>query len=489
MPPKMQVETLNLHDTRFVIVLLRDLIRSWCVKQIVSKLTVVCLTAGAVSSCAWISLDGDSSPHSKKVLSVAVPADPIPAATKPLPIPPLIRESPRQQPRKLPRQVEQSLLPQQSPVPEKPAPVIPLGSPRPAGVNSIYESHDSTLETVADQSALVYDQTHVTEDVTWRGTVIVRGYVVVAPQATLRLEPGTVVRFAKSAVGGGSLPRLVVQGRIQASGTAELPIVLTSGRSRPARGDWGGILLVSSEKRNTLEQCRIEFASAGIESLFSTIALKDVSISGSRTGLLMRDSVVLISAGKITESETAIESHDSELEMRDAVLSACQSGIIMNRTAAALSSLKIIDNQLIGIAAEECRVKISSGILSRNGAGARFTGGEGQITGTRFSGNRLTALQLAAARIKLQRCSFTDNRQDALRLEDGRALIWGNVFSGNAGYNLYNAGHETVAALQNWWGSAERSAITEKIHDAARDPHSGTVELFPWLIEKPQHLP
>jgi len=459
------------------------------VKQMVSKFMAACLTAVSLSSCAWLSLDGDSSPHSKKVISVSVPADPIPAVVKPLPIPPPIQETTRQQPRKIPRQVEQSLLPQQPPVPEKTAPAIPLGPARPAGVHSFFESRDTNREAAADQSALVYDQAHVTEDVTWRGTVIVRGYVVVAPQATLRLEPGTIVRFAGSAEGGGSPARLVVQGRIQAGGTAELPIVLTSGRSKPARGDWGGILLVSSEKRNTLEQCRIEYAAAGIEALYSTITLKDVSISGSHSGLLMRDSVVQMSGGKISQSETAIESHDSEFEVRDATLAACQSGMVMNRSAFALSSAKILDNQLIGIAAEDCRVKISSGDLSRNGAGARFKGGEGQIVGTRFSGNRLTALQLAGARIKLQRCSFTDNRQDALRLEDGRALVWGNIFSGNTGYNLYNAAHETVTALQNWWGSTEPSAITEKIHDAARDPRSGPVQLFPWLNERPQHLP
>lgn len=463
--------------------------RSWCVKQIVGKFLIVSLTAIGLSSCAWLSLDGDSSPHSKKVISVSVPADPIPAVVKPLPISAPGQESPRQQSRKLPRQVEQSLLPQQPPVLDKSVPPIPFTPARPAGTPSFFESRDNTLETAAGQSATVYDQAYFTEDVTWRGTVIVKDYVVVAPQATLRLEPGTVVRFAGSADSGGSSPRLIVQGRIQASGTAELPIVLTSGRSRPARGDWGGILLVSSEKRNTLEQCRIEYAAAGIEALYSTIALKAVSISHSHTGLLMRDSVVQMSGGRIGESETAIESHDSEFEVRDASLSASQSGMVMSRSAAAISSVKIIDNQLIGIAAEECRIKITSGDVSGNGAGARFKGGEGQITGTRFSGNRLTALHFSGARIKLQRCSFTDNRQDALRLEDGRALVWGNVFSGNNGYNLYNAGHETVVALQNWWGSAELSVIKGKIYDSARVPASGPVQLFPWLNEKPQHLP
>jgi hypothetical protein len=238
-----------------------------------------------------------------------------------------------------------------------------------------------------------------------------------------------------------------------------------------------------------LEQCRIEYASAGIESVFSTISLKAVSITRTTIGMLMRDSVVQMTSGTVTESETGIEAHDSEFELRDTSVSACQSGIIMNRSAVGISSVKISDNQLIGVSSEDCRIKITSGEVSGNAAGARLKGGEGQILGTCFSGNRATALHISGSRIKVQRCGFIDNSQDALRLEDGRALVVGNAFSGNKGFNLYNAGRENVVALQNWWGSAERLTILQKIYDVVRDPRLGAVQLFPWLIENPRQLP
>ena len=91
--------------------------------------------------------------------------------------------------------------------------------------------------------------------------------------------------------------------------------------------------------------------------------------------------------------------------------------------------------------------------------------------------------------MKVQRCQFADNSRDAIRLEDSRSLISGNAFSANKGFNLYNAGRENVNALLNWWGAAEQSAISQKIHDTVRDPNSGTVQFFPWLSEKPALMP
>ncbi len=136
----------------------------------------------------------------------------------------------------------------------------------------------TTISLAAEPgTTVVYDGAVLTEDVTWRGSILVKGFVVVAPQATLRIDPGTVVRFAATAA--QQLPNLVVQGRLHAAGTGERPIMLTSDRSRPARGAWGGIVLLSTEKRNLLEHCRIEYAETGIDLRFSTITLKTVSIT------------------------------------------------------------------------------------------------------------------------------------------------------------------------------------------------------------------
>ena len=345
----------------------------------------------------------------------------------------------------------------------------------------------TTTSLAAEQATVVYDGAVLSEDATWRGSVLVNGYVVVAPHATLRIEPGTIIRFAATAA--QQLPSLIVQGRIQAVGSPEQPIILSSGRTTPVRGSWGGVVFLSTEKRNLLEQCRIEYAETGIDVRSSTVALKDVSIVKARTALLSHDGVVQITGGLVSEAETGIEIYNSEFDGRDTAVTSCQSGFVLKKSAVVLTSLKIANNVNIGLEAEDCRIKITGGEFSGNGLGARIKGGEGQMVQSRFHKNRLTALHLIGAQIKIQRCLFLENLQDALRTEDGGALLLNNGFSSNGGYNLYNAGHEAVSARLNWWGTVDPVLIEQNISGANRDKNSGGADVFPWLREKPPLMP
>ena len=345
----------------------------------------------------------------------------------------------------------------------------------------------TTISMAAEPATAVYDGKVLTEDVTWRGSILVRGFVVVAPQATLRIEPGTVVRFAASAA--QQLPNLVVQGRLHAAGTPERPIVLTSDRPGPVRGSWGGIVLLSTEKRNLLERCRIEYAETGIDVRFSTIALKGVSIVQAQTALLSHDGVVQMTGSTVSDSETGIEIYNSEFEGRDTTVDSCQRGYVLYKSAVVLASSKITNNRQTGFEADECRIKITGGEFSGNVLGARIEGGEGQIVMSLFLRNRQTALHLSGSRIKIQRCLFAENIADALRTEDSQALLLNNAFSSNGGFNLYNAGREVVAARQNWWGTTAQPLIGQKIYDASRDKNTGAVQVFPWLNEKPLLMP
>lgn len=345
----------------------------------------------------------------------------------------------------------------------------------------------TTISQGAEQATAVYDGVVLAEDVTWRGVVIVKGFVVVAPQATLRIDPGTVVRFAATA--SRQLPSLVVQGRIHAAGTSGRPIVLTSDQPMPVRGSWGGIVLLSTEKRNLLEHCRIEYVETGVDLRFSSVALKSVSIVQARTALLSHDGVVQMSGGSITDSETGIEIHDSEFDAREMTVSSCRRGCVLSKSAVVLGSPKIVNSAQTGLDAEECRIKITGGEFSGNTLGARIKGGEGQISLSRFQRNGQTAMHLLGSRIKVQRCLFSGNNRDAVRTEDGLALFLNNVFTSNGGFNLFNAGSEPVSARQNWWGVADQTLIGQKIHDAARDTHIGVVHVFPWLNEKPLLVP
>ena len=368
-------------------------------------------------------------------------------------------------------------------------PVISLTLLLAASLPAAQEPPSSPGRQAASQITAVYENATLTEDVTWRGTVVVKGALTVAPQATLRIDPGAEIRFAP-AKGSRQLPRLIVMGRIQAVGTLDKPILFSPvTAAAPRRGDWGGILLLSSEKRNQLEQCRIEGAETALEGRFSSFSAKSLFITASSAGLLLRDSTCNLAASGISGCETGIEAHDSEIELRDTTVAQNRRGLALFRTATVLASVTVTGNSQLGLLAEECRLRLSSCEVSANKVGAQVKGGEGQLTMSRFVRNIETALHLSGARLKVWRCLFNDNLRDGLRLEDNRSTVWGNSFSGNGNYNLVNAGNDTVTAVQNWWGAADEQSITAKLPDSVRDARYGRVTIFPWLPEKPALLP
>jgi Right handed beta helix region len=359
---------------------------------------------------------------------------------------------------------------------------------RPAAASAAAPVPQSRMPAV-NQVAYAYENATITEDVSWHGAVVVKGALVVAPQATLRIEPGTEIRFMASR-GSRQLPRLVVMGRIEGIGTLDHPILFASRAAAPVnRGDWGGIVLLSSEKRNLLEQCRIEGAETALEGRFSNISLKSVSITASHTGLSLRDCTADVSMSTVSDCETGIEAHDSELELRDTAVAQNRRGTALYRSSVVMSSVSVTGNSQHGILAEECRIKFTSCEVSGNGVGASIEGGEGQLFMCSFMRNIETALHLASARLKVNRCRITENLRDGLKLEDDRAAVWGNEVSGNGGYNLVNAGPDSVSAPLNWWGAADEAAVKGKLSGVAPDGRPGVVNVFPWLLEKPALLP
>jgi hypothetical protein len=340
-----------------------------------------------------------------------------------------------------------------------------------------------------NQVTSTYENATITEDVNLRGVVAVKGSLTVAAQATVRIEPGTEIRFS-TARGSSQLPRLVVMGRIQAVGTLDRPILFTVNSPSPLqKGSWGGILLLSSEKRNQMEHGRIEGAETAFEGRFSTISLKSVSITHSKTGLLLRDSTAGVTASSFSDCDTGIEANDSELDLRDTTIAQNRWGASLARSSVVMSSVTVTGNRQHGIQAEEGRIKMTSCEVSGNGVGAHIKGGEGQLFMCRFVRNIDTALYLAAARLKINRCRIAENLRDGLKLSDGRATVWGNAISGNGGYNLVNAGAESISAPQNWWGTADEASLKSKLFDASLNGRIGTVNVFPWLLEKPELPP
>lgn len=350
------------------------------------------------------------------------------------------------------------------------------------------QAEPSSQSQTRRQGDISYQDTTLTEDVTWRGTVLIRGYLVIAPQTTLRIEPGTVVQFASPA-GSRLQSRLLVMGRIQAGGTADRPIHFISRQGKATKGSWGGIQLLNSEKRNQIEHCRIDGAECGIDSRFSSLTIKGLNVINSNSGILLRDSNAGISAATVTQCENGIEVYDSELELREASFSENRTGMQLARSSIAMSSVSVKGNLQKGIISDDCRIRINSCEVVGNAVGVQIKGGEGQLFMSRFARNRDTALNLSSARLKINRCRIIDNARDGMTVEDGRVIAWGNDFSGNGGYNLVHTGRETSGFSLNWWGSGDESAIMAKISISSGAQNASALNVYPWLSEKPAALP
>lgn len=91
--------------------------------------------------------------------------------------------------------------------------------------------------------------TEITSDMTLKSgnTYTLRGIIFVKNNATLTIEPGTKI------VGADEKSGLVITrgAKIKAEGTATNPIVFTSSKASPKRGDWAGVILLGNAPTNS----------------------------------------------------------------------------------------------------------------------------------------------------------------------------------------------------------------------------------------------
>lgn len=332
-----------------------------------------------------------------------------------------------------------------------------------------------------------YENATLVEDVVWRGTILIRGFLVISPQTTVRIEPGTVVRFMKSTVSDHK-PRLVIMGRIQCDGTVKNTVVFESANQAPAHGDWLGIQILSSDKRNQFSNVRIRGAETAVEARFSTIVANGVEITHSLNGIALYDSNSTLDSVTVNGASKALFVRNSELDIRGGSYNNNQIAL-----DAASSSVLLVGSGFSGNAnalaiAGDCRVRISSCEFIDNGSAAIINGGEGQIIRSKFVRNRSAALQLSAARYRISQNLFTATNGDAICLNGGHTVIWNSAFSNNSGFNLKAVSVEDVNAVLNWWGTSDELEIRGKL--SIKDNSRSIPQfVFPWLSEKPSSLP
>ncbi|WP_224981259.1 right-handed parallel beta-helix repeat-containing protein [Geomonas agri] len=320
---------------------------------------------------------------------------------------------------------------------------------------------------------LSYGDQVLAEDTVWRGEVLVEGAVTVASQATLTVEPGTVVRFKKSE---GHNPALVVQGRIAASGTKEEPIRFTSNFATSAAGDWLGITLLGSEKKNVMENCRIDGAQTGLEALFSNLTLKGVRAERCALGMRFQDALVQMEAGGASDCDAGLVFANSEATLRGLNLIGNRVGISAQKSSIYLQDASLAMNRS-ALSCDNCRVKLAGGAVLDNGRGVTLLESEGSVSGMKLARNTDYGISLTGSRVRVEGNLITGNGTQGMIVFDGAAVAWGNIISGNSGHDIYNAGTEEFRAPNNFWGE-----IGPRIYD---NGGRGKVSIVPQLKTAP----
>lgn len=114
-------------------------------------------------------------------------------------------------------------------------------------------------EPTVPQGNVVEVSGEIATNTTWSASKIylLKGFVYVSNGATLTIEPGTIIKGDKAS----KATLIVTRGsKINATGTADKPIVFTSALPAGARdkGDWGGIILLGKAPTNQGTDVKIE---------------------------------------------------------------------------------------------------------------------------------------------------------------------------------------------------------------------------------------
>lgn len=405
-------------------------------------------------------------------LALTVPEKPL-QVSKPLPVSPAPAAAITKPPPPLPAR----LLPQEAPAQQE----ISLAAAMPAA----NQQQSRSMVTRADS---VLSSRTISEDTVLRGTVLVKGSLVVAPQATLRLEPGASLRFQR-ADGSTQPPRLVVQGRLVCAGTPQKPVLIASAFVEPQVADWGGVLLLSTEKKNIFDYCHIEGAEAGVEAHHAQFSAHGLEVHRARSGVVLYDSLATLQTLKISRSDIGLTAFDSELDLRDGALYENRQGAVLTRSSLVASSSRFQANSQEGLVLDQGRFKLSGCSALDNRVGIVLKGGDGQIQQCRLARNREAGLAATGTRLKILHSSFQDNLGTGLLLDGARGSVSQSAFNQNRGGNLQYNGPERFAAVLNWWGATNEARVAEGIKDALQVGGAGGVAYEPFLSVRPALAP
>ena len=365
----------------------------------------------------------------------------------------------------------------------------------------------------------------LTSNEAWAGLVDITGDVTVPSGVTLRITPGTTVRFAAlsddtSSGSDTSRCELIVQGVLRAEGVSGNEVTFTSSSGSPQRHDWVGLRFLAAQAGCSVAHARVEYGGKGLYVEDTTLTVHDSKISlNSEYGLEVQ------SASTLTLADSTVADNgghglyvDSDRPFVDGgspetVVSL--TGNVLRENGAdgihfdtngfdwigvTVNENLIFDNSGAGVGTEAPGHTSLTGELGRNaihgnqGAGIwlyvnegasdlTLTGNDvyenndvgvlvksawGTLSGNQVHGNAGTGLSFTGYYASVAGNSIYENTGNGIECNARSVPVMSyNNLYGNAGaYELKNDWSYAIDARHNWWGAtttAEMDAGTTNI--------------------------
>ena len=253
----------------------------------------------------------------------------------------------------------------------------------------------------------------------------VLGDLYVPQGVTLTLEAGVVLNFT-------NIYNLTVDGTLIVQGSQAEPVVLTSSRSAPSRGDWQGVILSADSVGNLIDYAEIRYAQTGLD----------------------------LRSDGVTVSNSVVE-HSS------------QNGIRING-ASPMIDANTLRNNRYGLYIQSGSPQVTGNVVRDNddyGIWITTSGSAPLINGR----NEITANS---------RGIYVQGNSNAAF--NPLPVVTGNDLYGNSQHDYYaasfgNAANVTLDATGNWWGTPDPTAIGAKIYDRSESAGSPTVNFSGYL--------
>ena len=280
-----------------------------------------------------------------------------------------------------------------------------------------------------------------------------------APGATLTIEPGVEVRFARLN-NGGYYPHaeLVVQGNVVADGTSTEPIRFTSAAASPKVGDWSAIRLDGASDRmleqNIFDHVVFEYAATALDVPFHAFEVTNSRFTQNNSGA--RASGTMPGYLWVRVDGTRFDHNESALSIASIrCVNACtQDFALTNNTV-----VENADGIRVGLGISDYRpvgVNVSRNLVQNNaGTAVSLTGGSFPMT---FDANTVVG----------NGAGVVTNISPAAGFQAQHNSFYGNSTS-DWEAQAPSQGNFDLDASENWWGTTDAEEVNSNILDASDD--------------------